>query len=134
MSINCVSKFWYKFFYIRRFLQNRYYIKFQLSWIIPDLFTFGFDLEIWYWLEITYKYGFICVNRAAVDIVESRLHSTENWNHFTVWRLRYGFYILIIAYPLISFRAVNRSPKNPYIKRALGREVKHKSERSERWI
>lgn len=48
--------------------------------------------------------------------------------------VRYGFYILIITYPLISFQAVNRSRKKKILctKRALGCEVKHKSDRSER--
>lgn len=87
-------------------------------------FTSGFDLEIRYWLEIIHKYGFICVNRGTRDRYrENRLHSAAERNHFTVYRgiAGYGFYILIIAYPLISFRPVNRSPKNPRIKLALSR-------------
>jgi len=46
-----------------------------------------------------------------------------------ILRRRYGFYILIIAYPLISFRAVSRSPKKfLYKTHSREPEVKHKND------
>lgn len=82
----------------------------------------SFDLEIRYWLEIIHKYGFMCVNGGTRDRYrENRLCARRQAEIISRYRgiAGYGFYILIIAYPLISFRPVNRSPKNPRIKLAL---------------